>query len=92
MARAETAAIVAVTVVRCRAPGAVEQCSLRLPAGSTLADALRAAGWATPASRCGIWGRERALDTPLTDGDRVEIYRELLIDPKDARRQRAGNR
>ena len=37
----------------------------------------------------GIFSRRVALDTPLTKGDRVEIYRDLLIDPKQARRKRA---
>jgi putative ubiquitin-RnfH superfamily antitoxin RatB of RatAB toxin-antitoxin module len=38
----------------------------------------------------GIFGRVVAPDTPLRDGDRVEIYRPLIADPKDARRTRAG--
>src|SRR5579883_539159 len=37
----------------------------------------------------GIWGRVVAADTPLHDGDRVELYRPLKIDPKLARRRRA---
>jgi putative ubiquitin-RnfH superfamily antitoxin RatB of RatAB toxin-antitoxin module len=37
----------------------------------------------------GIFGRVTAFDTPLHDGDRVEIYRALLADPKEARRARA---
>ena len=36
----------------------------------------------------GIFGRLVARDAPLRDGDRVEIYRPLLIDPKEARRKR----
>jgi putative ubiquitin-RnfH superfamily antitoxin RatB of RatAB toxin-antitoxin module len=35
-----------------------------------------------------VWGQLRTLDHVLRDGDRVEVYRELLIDPKDARRLR----
>ena len=38
----------------------------------------------------GIWGAPATLDTPLREGDRVEIYRELTADPKQARRRRAG--
>jgi len=38
----------------------------------------------------GIFGRVVSPDTPLQDGDRVEIYRSLIADPKDARRTRAG--
>lgn len=40
----------------------------------------------------GIFGRVTAADTKLRDGDRVEIYRPLSVDPKDARRDRAGQR
>jgi len=40
----------------------------------------------------GIWGRTVALDAPLAEGDRVEIYRPLRMDPKEARRRRAQRR
>jgi putative ubiquitin-RnfH superfamily antitoxin RatB of RatAB toxin-antitoxin module len=40
-------------------------------------------------ARLGIFGREVSLDAQMRDGDRVEIYRPLIADPKDARRQRA---
>src|SRR5688572_16875835 len=40
----------------------------------------------------GIFGNVTGLDTLLADGDRVEIYRPLIVDPKDARRMRAGRR
>src|SRR5262249_30148017 len=40
----------------------------------------------------GIFGRVTTPDTLLRDGDRVEIYRALLVDPKDARRARAKPR
>ena len=36
-----------------------------------------------------IHGRRATLDTPLVDGDRVELTRALVADPKDARRKRA---
>ena len=42
--------------------------------------------------KLGIFGRVAAADTALRDGDRVEIYRPLEADPKDARRARAGPR
>jgi putative ubiquitin-RnfH superfamily antitoxin RatB of RatAB toxin-antitoxin module len=38
----------------------------------------------------GVFGKQVAPDTPLRDGDRVEIYRPLVADPKEARRKRAG--
>jgi putative ubiquitin-RnfH superfamily antitoxin RatB of RatAB toxin-antitoxin module len=37
----------------------------------------------------GVWGQRVALDHALRDGDRVEIYRPLIADPKVIRRQRA---
>ncbi len=37
----------------------------------------------------GVYGRRVPLDSLLTDGDRVEIYRSLLVDPKQARLARA---
>lgn len=36
----------------------------------------------------GVWGKKICLDTKLKAGDRVEIYRPLLIDPKEARRRK----
>lgn len=38
---------------------------------------------------CGIFGEKVKLSQPLIAGDRVEIYRPLLINPKDIRRSRA---
>lgn len=38
----------------------------------------------------GVFGKECSLNHSLADGDRVEIYRPLLHDPKEARRQRAA--
>ena len=36
----------------------------------------------------GVWGHLASLSHPLKDGDRLEIYRPLLVDPKLARKQR----
>lgn len=41
-------------------------------------------------SAVGVWGKAAKLDTPLRDGDRVEIYRPLIADPKEVRKQRAA--
>jgi len=38
----------------------------------------------------GVFGRAVADDYELTDGDRIEIYRPLIADPKEIRRQRAA--
>src|SRR5512141_1005478 len=69
---------------------------LRVEQGATVADALRLSGIAgnlgvnaVDAARVGIFGRVVSPTTPLREGDRVEIYRPLKIDPKEARRRRA---
>ena len=62
---------------------------VELPAGSLVRDALRASGLTMEASAVGIFGKRVAQDAPLGEGDRVEIYRPLLLDPKEQRRQRA---
>lgn len=38
----------------------------------------------------GIFGKVAAMTTVLSDGDRVEIYRPLIADPKEVRRKRAA--
>ena len=92
MARADAA--LRVELAYSPAPRRVLGLAIELPPGSTLADALRASGWleseglALDALRCGVWGRAQPLDHVLRDGDRIEIYRPLVVDPKDARRLR----
>jgi putative ubiquitin-RnfH superfamily antitoxin RatB of RatAB toxin-antitoxin module len=41
-------------------------------------------------AKVGIFGKAAAMTTVLSDGDRVEIYRPLIADPKEVRRQRAA--
>lgn len=59
-------------------------------AASRLAETLPGALLA--GHRLGIWGIPATPETALRDRDRVEIYRELTADPKQARRNRAGRR
>ena len=42
-------------------------------------------------NKIGIFGKAVKLDTLLSDGDRVEIYRPLIADPKEARKRRAAD-
>ncbi|MDH5633142.1 MAG: RnfH family protein [Gammaproteobacteria bacterium] len=42
-----------------------------------------------PSVRVGIFSKKAVLEQLLNDGDRIEIYRPLTIDPKEARRRRA---
>jgi putative ubiquitin-RnfH superfamily antitoxin RatB of RatAB toxin-antitoxin module len=70
--------------------GAVTHVALSLPNGSKVQDAVHSAfpALALQGLAVGVWGKLRALDDTLRDRDRVEIYRPLLVDPKEARRQR----
>jgi uncharacterized protein len=81
--------------------GDVQHRWLQVPAGTTLEQALRGctdfAGQLPGLSelRIGIWGRVKPLETLLRERDRIEIYRPLTVDPKEARRLRyraAGER
>ena len=38
--------------------------------------------------RSAVWGKAVQMDTPLVQGDRLELLRPLLVDPKEARRLR----
>jgi uncharacterized protein len=69
---------------------------VELEPGARAADALAAASLRNPlfggppsALQIGIWGAPASPESSLRDRDRVEIYRELQADPKQARRQRA---
>ena len=79
-----------VTVAVCTAAGEVGEWCGEVPAGAHVADALRRAGYDVEeaAGAVGIWGKATALNKPLYDGDRVEVYRPLRVDPKVARRER----
>ena len=81
-----------VVVTVCVAPREVREHVLELPAGATAQDALQACGVPLPpvedAGALGVWGRRAAPEALLKDGDRVEVYRPLVVDPKVARRER----
>ena len=71
---------------------------LTLPSGSSIGDALQASGLAErhpgldlAPGAVGVWGRTRALGWGLRDLDRIEVYRPLAVDPKEARRLRQHN-
>jgi putative ubiquitin-RnfH superfamily antitoxin RatB of RatAB toxin-antitoxin module len=79
------------------APAAREvvETTLDVPLGTTLADALASSGWlerfpalTTDDVTSGVWGRRAGPDMVLREGDRVEFYRGLRVDPKVARRER----
>jgi len=73
--------------------------TLTLPEGGTVEQAIHASGLLNRFPeidgtdiKAGIFGSVCKLDQPLKQGDRVEIYRPLIHDPKEARRQRAARR
>ena len=43
-------------------------------------------------NKVGIFGKKTTLDHPLKDRDRIEIYRPLILDPKEMRRKRAAKK
>jgi putative ubiquitin-RnfH superfamily antitoxin RatB of RatAB toxin-antitoxin module len=69
-----------------------EECvEVTVPSGATVRDVLEKSGLIGLVSqKLGIFGRVVPEDTPVADGDRVEIYRPLAADPKEARRARAA--
>lgn len=69
---------------------------VQLPQGSTVTDAIKLSGILDKhpeidlvKAKLGIFGKLTKADAPLRDRDRVEIYRPLIADPKEIRRQRA---
>jgi putative ubiquitin-RnfH superfamily antitoxin RatB of RatAB toxin-antitoxin module len=76
--------------------GLAVEVMIEVPAAATAFDAIRASGLLERFAELdlgtqaiGIWGRACGLDALLRDGDRVEIYRPLAMDPNEARRLRA---
>lgn len=73
--------------------------TVTVPAGATIADAIAASGYAAAfpgcdpyASGVGIYGVKRPAAHVLENGDRIEIYRPLVFDPKESRRRRAAHK
>jgi putative ubiquitin-RnfH superfamily antitoxin RatB of RatAB toxin-antitoxin module len=69
---------------------------IALRCGATVQDALdvsglvaRFPGHQLNESPCGIWGEVVERSQPLREGDRVEVYRPLHMDPREARRRLA---
>jgi putative ubiquitin-RnfH superfamily antitoxin RatB of RatAB toxin-antitoxin module len=75
-------------------PERADSVRLDLPRGATVREALLASGFEVNLEKgaFGVFGQRVALDRPLAEGDRVEIYRPLTMDPKEARRRRAARK
>jgi putative ubiquitin-RnfH superfamily antitoxin RatB of RatAB toxin-antitoxin module len=82
--------------VVCAWPERCWRIELELPEGSRVDDALAASAWrarvvdAEAGVKVGIYGKVVAGSQVLQDGDRIELYRPLRADPKEARRRRAA--
>lgn len=64
-------------------PEAVKKMNLTLPLGHSIHDALKASKFDIPADASfGVFSQQKDLSHILADGDRLEIYRPLLHDPK----------
>ncbi len=81
-------------------PGWQGEIALGLPAGATIDDAIAASASAIAAhvpaaelatAASGVWGKQKPRNHVLRDGDRVELYRPLQADPKDARRAKVAS-
>jgi len=69
--------------------------ALPVPVGATIEQAIALSGLLQEAPeielatmQVGIYAKKKTLDTVLREHDRVEIYRPLIADPKNARRRR----
>jgi putative ubiquitin-RnfH superfamily antitoxin RatB of RatAB toxin-antitoxin module len=90
----DPAEAVHVEVVYSAGPGHVDLVQLQLAIGASVSDALQASGLLSRYGlqaehlRVGIWGKVKDGTTVLRERDRIEIYRLLQVDPKEARRLR----
>jgi hypothetical protein len=77
------------------APGIEAHVEVTVPTGATVDDAIARSGIMIrfaldPAQiRAALFGQRVSGETPLAEGDRVELTRPLVADPKQARRKRA---
>ena len=79
-------------------PESQDVIGLDLPAGSTAGQAIEASGLLVKhpeidlaKNKLGVYAKLAKADTALRDRDRVEIYRPLIADPKEVRKQRAAD-
>lgn len=77
-------------------PGQIFFREFDVPSGTALREAIMQSGLLhdftqvdLTQSRVGIYGKLKPLDTEVRAQDRIEIYRPLIADPKESRRQRA---
>ncbi|WP_058526573.1 RnfH family protein [Legionella erythra] len=88
--------MVNVEIIYMAEDGAFFHEKLTLPAGASVGDALSQSELydeypETQQLPLGVFARPVTLTTPLREGDRIEVYRPLALDPKQKRRERAKN-
>ncbi len=85
--------------IACDTPAGIQVCELALADDATVGDALTAAravlgeqstNWSQAST--GIFGRLRPHEYRWADGDRIEVYRPLQVDPRASRRARADGK
>ena len=88
-----------VSLVYAPAERQCQELQIELASPGTVGQAIEASGWLQSMAElvaqlasgelvCGVWGEKTSPERLLKDGDRVEIYRALKVDPKEARRLR----
>ena len=90
---------ITVTVVFAATRDQIWQEDLDIPAGFSVAQAIGVSGFEGrfpeidwKKTGVGSFGRRLRPEQRLSNGDRIEIYRELVFDPKESRRRRALHR
>ncbi len=76
-------------------PGSQTSLMLDIEQGSSIKQAINISGLLQrfpeidlSVNKVGVFSKVKPLDYVLTNGDRLEVYRPLLVDPKEARRRR----
>lgn len=76
--------------------GSVDSLTVMVPEGTTVHQAIECSGILARhpqidlgSQKVGVYGQLRGLHAAVADGDRIEIYRPLELEPKEARRRRA---
>lgn len=95
----QTSPVMSVLVVYAAGPDQTWQRRVALVSEPSVAQAIVQSGFCSDfpdvdwqAGRVGIFGKRVTPETIVADGDRIEIYRPLVFDPKESRRRRARHR
>jgi len=78
-------------------PDEQELITMQVEDGTSIEDAIHASGILEKypqidlaKNKVGIFSKVSKMDTPLREGDRIEIYRPLIADPKEVRKRKAA--